>query len=71
MAFSCNYFLAPTLVKCPRFWKVGALLTLTNFTLNSNHVVAIQNVQRRAIKELPGMANLTYIERLNKLKLPS
>ena len=28
------------------------------------HIIAIENVQRRATKELPGMRNLTYIERL-------
>ena len=31
----------------------------------------IENVQRRATKQLPGLKNLTYSERLQKLKLPS
>ncbi|XP_071145673.1 uncharacterized protein [Mytilus edulis] len=31
----------------------------------------IENVQRRATKQLPGLNNLTYSERLQKLKLPS
>ena len=35
------------------------------------HIVAIENVQRRATKELPGMSILTYTERVNSLKLPS
>ena len=35
------------------------------------HIIAIENVHRRATKELPGMRNLTYIERLKLLKLSS
>ena len=35
------------------------------------HIIAIENVQRGATKELPGMRNLTYIERLKLVKLPS
>ena len=35
------------------------------------HIDMIENVQRRATKQLPGMKNLTYAERLKKLKLPS
>jgi hypothetical protein len=31
----------------------------------------IENVQRRATKQLPGMSNLSYPERLQKLKLPT
>lgn len=31
----------------------------------------IENVQRRATKLLPGFANLSYPERLRKLKLPT
>ncbi len=31
----------------------------------------VENVQRRATKNLPGMANLSYPERLSKLKLPT
>ena len=40
-------------------------------SLQKKHIIAIENVQRRATKELPGMRNLTYIERLKLLKLPS
>ena len=35
------------------------------------HIIAIENVQRRATKEFPGMNILTYTERVNSLKLPS
>ena len=39
--------------------------------LQKNHIIAIENVQRRATKELPGLRSQTYIERLKSLKLPS
>ena len=35
------------------------------------HIEQIEAVQRRATKQLPGMKNLTYPERLKKLKLPT
>ena len=35
------------------------------------HKIAIENVHRRATKELPGMRDLSYIERLKLLKLPT
>ena len=35
------------------------------------HITAIENVQRRATKLIPGMKNLSYQERLKELKLPS
>ena len=35
------------------------------------HKDEIENVQRRATKQLPGMSNLSYPERLQKLKLPT
>lgn len=35
------------------------------------HKIAIGNVQRRATKELPVMRDLSYIERLKLLKLPT
>ena len=35
------------------------------------HIEQIESVQRRASKQLPGMAELTYPERLKKLKLPT
>ena len=35
------------------------------------HIEEIENVQRRATKQLPGMSNLSYEERLQRLKLPS
>ena len=39
-------------------------------SLKKKRIIAIENVQRRATKELPGMRNFTYIERLKLLKLP-
>ena len=38
------------------------------YPYKKKNIIAIENVQRKATKELPGMRNLTYIERL---KLPS
>ena len=35
------------------------------------HIDMLESLQRRATKLLPGMCNLTYSERLHKLKLPS
>ena len=35
------------------------------------HITAIENVQRRATKLLPGMKDLSYEDRLRKLKLPT
>ena len=35
------------------------------------HKIALENIQRRASKELPGMRDLSYIERLKLLKLPT
>jgi hypothetical protein len=35
------------------------------------HIDMIENVQRRATKLIPGLSELTYEERLRKLKLPS
>ena len=35
------------------------------------HVEEIENVQRRATKRLPGMAELSYPDRLRKLYLPT
>ena len=35
------------------------------------HKIAIENVKRRATKELPGMRDLSYIEILKLLKLPT
>ena len=35
------------------------------------HIESIENVQRRATKMLPGLSNMSYEERLRKLKLPS
>ena len=34
-------------------------------------ITAVENIQRRATKMLPGLANLPYEERLKQLKLPS
>ena len=36
----------------------------------AKHKDEIENVQRRATTQLPGMSNLSYPERLQKLKLP-
>ena len=35
------------------------------------HIQAIENVQRRATKLVPGLSNLTYEQRLRKLGMPS
>ena len=35
------------------------------------HKIALKNIQRRATKELPGMRDLSFIERLKLLKLPT
>ena len=35
------------------------------------HKIALENIQRRVTKELPGMRDLSYIERLKLLKLPT
>ena len=35
------------------------------------HKIAIENIQKRATKELHGMRDLSYIERLKLLKLPT
>ena len=35
------------------------------------HIEQIEAVQRRVTKQLPGMKNLTYPERLKKLRLPT
>ena len=35
------------------------------------HIEAIESVQRRAIKLVPGLSKLSYPERLRKLKLPT
>ena len=34
-------------------------------------IVKIENVQRRATKQIPGLTNMSYTERLQALKLPS
>ena len=35
------------------------------------HKIALENIQRRATKELPGMRDRSYIEILKLLKLPT
>jgi len=35
------------------------------------HIDKIESVQKRATKQIPGLGNLSYPERLNKLKLPT
>jgi hypothetical protein len=35
------------------------------------HIEAIENVQRRASKQIPGLSSLSYEDRLRKLKLPT
>ena len=35
------------------------------------HIDIIENVQKRATKQIPGMKNLPYEERLRKLELPT
>ena len=41
------------------------------FTYKQKYKDAIENVQRRATKQLPGMKNIPYEERLQRLKLPT
>ena len=41
------------------------------FPYKHKHIEAIEKVQRRATKQLPGMKDLSYQERLKILKLPS
>ena len=41
------------------------------FPYKEKHSELIEGVQRRATKQIPGMKNLTYEERLRKLKLPT
>ena len=41
------------------------------FPYKQKHIEAIEKVQRRATKQLPGMKDLSYQERLKILKLPS
>ena len=36
-----------------------------------NHIEEIENVQRRATKQIPGLSSLSYPDRLRKLKLPT
>ena len=38
---------------------------------NKKHITAIENIQRRATRLIPGFKDLTYEERLKKLKLPT
>ena len=40
-------------------------------TYKQKYKDAIENVQRRATKQLPGMKNIPYEERLQRLKLPT
>ena len=35
------------------------------------HITALKNVQRRATKFIPGLTDMTYENRLRKLKLPT
>ena len=35
------------------------------------HITMLENVQRRATKLEPGLGNLSYIDRLKELKLPT
>ena len=35
------------------------------------HVMALENVQRRVTKQIPGFKNMNYEDRLQKLKLPT
>ena len=41
------------------------------FSNNKKYKDAIENVQRCATKQLPGMKNISYEERLQRLKLPT
>ena len=41
------------------------------FPYKQKHIEAIEKVRRRVTKQLPGMKDLSYQERLKLLKLPS
>jgi hypothetical protein len=41
------------------------------FPYRKIHIELLEGVQRRATKQIPGMKNLNYEERLRKLKLPT
>ncbi|KAG1656656.1 Adenylate cyclase type 3 [Nymphon striatum] len=48
-----------------------ALLLINRQCPLEKHIAAIENVQRRATNQVPGLANLSYPERLVKLNLPT
>lgn len=41
------------------------------FPYKTKYIEMVEGVQRRATKQIPGMSDLTYSERLKKLKLPT
>ena len=51
----------PHLEYCNQIWNPHLL----------KHIISIENVQRRATKQIPGFKDLSYEERLTKLKLPT
>ena len=51
----------PHLEYCNQIWMLHL----------QKHINMIENVQRRATRQIPGLKDLTYEERLIKLKLPS
>ena len=48
--------------------EYGATVWNTHF---KKQITLIENVQRRATKQIPGLAHLSYLERLQLLKLPT
>ena len=40
-------------------------------TTPEKHIESIEHVQRRASKQIPGLSQLSYEERLRKIKLPT
>ena len=40
-------------------------------TFEKKHIDMVENVQRRSTKQVPGLSQLSYEERLRKLKLPT
>jgi hypothetical protein len=47
------------------------MLTFFRVEFKKKHINMIENVQKRATKQIPGIKNVSYEERLRKLELPT
>jgi plasmid maintenance system killer protein len=56
---------------CSIIYHFPAIGSCTKSLLCVKHIDMIENVQKRATKQIPGMKNLSYEERLRKLELPT